>query len=203
MTHIPWFAQCLALARGLIKIICYFYDLVKLVRKHAPTRTARESWLRTSDYKGHALYLQKSAAPMQISCLEHRDNAFCSLAEVVPPTGRIHWRNTEKDEWGMKQEPWAAEPRCSEIRTWSQHAREHLPCWAGRSSLHPDKPSLPCGLLEWNFSLGSEQRAALWPTHQMVSAQSKVPVDRQLARSHLFIRQIQEAFWQTNGRPED
>lgn len=90
MTHIPWFAQCLALARGLIKIICYFYDLVKLVRKHAPTRTARESWLRTSDYKGHALYLQKSAAPMQISCLEHRDNAFCSLAEVVPPTGRIH-----------------------------------------------------------------------------------------------------------------
>lgn len=63
MTHIKWFARCLSLARGLIKIIYYFYDLVKLVRKHAPTRMARESWLRTSYYKGPAPYLQKRAAP--------------------------------------------------------------------------------------------------------------------------------------------
>lgn len=82
--HTQWFAECLAQASRLINIICYFYDLAKLVGKHVKVRTARESWLGIIHHRCWAPYLQKCAT-VQISCLELGDNDFHSRAEVPPP----------------------------------------------------------------------------------------------------------------------
>ena len=59
-------------------------------------------------YKFYTLYLWKYTQ-VQISCLEQRDNDFCSLAHDLPPTMRIQGRNSwGKDEakcqvsvWGL------------------------------------------------------------------------------------------------------
>ena len=106
--HVKWFAECLALSSGIQYIICHFYNFVKLVGKHVICRTARESWLEIMNYKFYTLYLWKYTS-VQISCLEQRDNDFCSLADDLPPTMRIQGSNSRgKDEakcevsvWGL------------------------------------------------------------------------------------------------------
>lgn len=67
----------------------------------------------------------------------------------------------------VKQVPEASEPRGFEIRNWNQRKGEQLPCCAWRSSLHPNGPGLPHGLLELNFSTRSKQTAALQPAEHI------------------------------------
>ena len=161
--HVKWFAECLALSSGIQYIICHFYNFVKLVGKHVICRTARESWLEIMNYKFYTLYLWKYTSA-QISCLEQRDNDFCSLADDLPPTMRIQGSNSRgKDEAKCEVSVWGL--RASWVwneKHWNQSKGQQLPCWVPRSSLHPNGHSLPRGLLELNFSTRSKHRAALW-----------------------------------------
>ena len=102
----------------------YYLSLLCFWLKHVIARTARESWLGIMCYKFYTLYLQKYA-PVQIFCLEQRDNDFCCLADVPPPTMRIQGRNSwTKMKQNVKQVPWASELHGFEIRNTETSAKE-------------------------------------------------------------------------------
>lgn len=200
--HIKWFAQWLALARGLKKIICYFCGLVKLARKHATTRMARESWLRISDYKCSTPYLGKH--PSHANLL-FKTQGWYFLFSCWSPT--THCQDSLKKLPRKMKQVWSKSPTCLSLTVLKS---EMKPACMGAASL----------LCSEGLTAPREAWPPMWPVRTKllyviradgcpltdpltVSGQWHVQWPGKLTHSHSFTWLIRGAFWQTNGRPED
>lgn len=126
ITHVKWFVEWLALASSLI--LCYFYDFVKLVRKHVTERQERHGWGSVTTNAVHPIYRNRpwwkspvwNLGIMTVTPSLKFHNSLWEFTEESPGQDEV---KCETSALGL----WAS---VSEIRNWIQHQWEQLACCA-------------------------------------------------------------------------